>query len=46
MDYLGVTDSKNFRYKYLKPLLAANLIVMTIPDKPTSRYQKYVKVGE
>jgi predicted transcriptional regulator len=30
-----------FRDRVLKPLLAANLLAMTIPDKPTSRNQRY-----
>ncbi len=30
-----------FRDQVLKPLLAANLLAMTIPDKPTSRNQRY-----
>ncbi len=38
---LGVTDSKNFKKVYLKPALQENLIEMTIPDKPNSRFQKY-----
>ena len=45
LDYLGLTDSKNFRERYLVPLLNAGKIEMTIPDKPSSRRQKYKKVN-
>lgn len=38
---LGLKDRKSFRERYLKPALDANLIEMTIPDKPNSRLQKY-----
>lgn len=45
MAFLGLANSKNFRNLYLQPLLDAGLLAMTIPDKPTSRYQKYVRVA-
>lgn len=45
MDFLGLTDSKNFRKRYLVPLLNAGKIEMTIPDKSNSRKQKYKKVN-
>jgi cell filamentation protein, protein adenylyltransferase len=38
---LGLKDRKSFRESYLKPALDADLIKMTIPDKPNSRLQKY-----
>ena len=41
--YLGLTGRNNFNDKYLKPLLASGKLKMTIPDKPNSRLQKYVK---
>ena len=39
--YCGFKDVKNFREHYLTPLLGTR-IQMTIPDKPTSRFQKYI----
>jgi Fic family protein len=38
---LKLHDRKSFRERYLKPALTAQLIEMTIPDKPNSRLQKY-----
>ncbi len=38
---LGMKDRKHFRNEYLKPLLAAGLLEMTIPDKPRSSRQRY-----
>jgi Fic family protein len=38
---LGLSDRKSFRERYLAPALDAGLIEMTVPDKPTSRLQKY-----
>jgi hypothetical protein len=36
-------DSRAFK-RYITPLLDAGLIQMTIPDKPNSKNQKYIKV--
>ena len=41
--HLGLTGRNNFNDKYLKPLLVSGKLKMTIPDKPNSRLQKYVK---
>ena len=43
MDFLQLSDRKHFASHYLKSLLEAGKIAMTIPDKPRSRNQKYVK---
>lgn len=41
-EYCGFKGMKNFTRNYLKPLLEAGEITMTLPDKPNSRNQKYV----
>ena len=38
---LGLKDRAHFRLAYLNPALEASLIEMTIPEKPTSRMQRY-----
>ena len=40
-DLLGIGNRPHFVNAYLKPALKAGLIEMTLPDKPTSRYQRY-----
>ena len=40
---LGYRDKKTVR-KYLDPLVKQGRIAMTIPDKPTSRNQKYITI--
>ena len=43
MNMLGMKSRDSFRKNYLTPALDAGLIEMTIPDKPSSRNQRYVK---
>lgn len=38
---LGLKHRPTFKENYLKPALAERLIEMTVPDKPSSRLQKY-----
>lgn len=38
---LGLKDRKSFTERYLKPALKQHLIEMTLPNKPTSRLQRY-----
>ena len=42
MDHLGFSSRRQFNERYMKPLLEARKLVMTIPDKPSSKNQKYV----
>lgn len=44
MEKLGLKSKEGFRRNYLRPAADRNLIRMTIPDKPNSRNQRYVKV--
>lgn len=44
MEKLGLRSKEGFRRNYLRPAVDRNLICMTIPDKPNSRNQRYVKV--
>ena len=43
MQRLGLSHKPTFRKNYLRPALKCGLIEATLPDKPTSRYQKYRK---
>ena len=40
--YMGYADERGFVKRHLKPLVQAEKLFMTIPDKPNSKYQKYV----
>ena len=42
-EHLGIKDRKTIR-KHLSPLIEQGRIAMTIPDKPNSRFQKYVTI--
>ena len=41
--FIGITSRRYFRDKFLKPLINSGKIKMTIPEKPNSKNQKYVK---
>ena len=43
MDKLGLKSKEGFRRNYLRPAIDMNLIRMTIPDKPNSKNQRYVR---
>ncbi len=43
LNLLGLRSKENLRHNYLDPAIDAGLIEMTIPEKPTSRNQKYRK---
>ncbi len=40
-EHLGLKERRDFMRRYILPALAVDLIERTIPDKPTSRFQKY-----
>lgn len=42
--HYGISTREYFRKKILKPLLESKQLVMTVPEKPKSRNQKYVRV--
>ena len=46
MAHCGYTNKKNFSAKYLLPLVSMGRIKMTLPNEPTSRFQKYVTSRE
>ena len=41
MTILGLKDEKHFREHYMQTAINANVMKMTIPDKPRSKNQKY-----
>jgi ATP-dependent DNA helicase RecG len=41
-NHFGFADEQGFAKRHLRPLVASNIIIMTIPDKPKSKNQKYV----
>lgn len=45
MNHFGYTDIYKFIKNFITPLLGTRLR-MTVPDKPTSRFQKYVAITE
>ena len=44
MEKMGFKSKEGFRRNYLRPAIDLNLIRMTIPDKPNSRNQRYVRI--
>jgi len=43
MRKLELKSRENFRKLYLIPALERSLIIMSVPDKPTSRNQSYIR---
>lgn len=43
MEHLGLRSKETLRKNYLNPALELGLIRMTLPDKPNSKNQRYVK---
>lgn len=43
MEKLQLKSKETFRKNYMNPAIDMNLVAMTIPDKPQSRNQRYVR---
>ncbi|MDD5804616.1 Fic family protein [Blautia sp. HCP3S3_H10_1] len=43
MENLGIKSRETFRKNYMNPALKLGVVEMTIPEKPNSRNQRYVK---
>lgn len=43
MEMLGIKSRETFRKNYLDPALGLGIVVRTIPDKPNSKNQRYIK---
>ena len=44
MEKLGLRSKEGFRRNYLRPAIEKKLICMTIPEKPNSKNQRYIKL--
>lgn len=44
MAKLGLKSKETFRKNYMHPALEQGIVKMTIPDKPSSKNQRYIKV--
>lgn len=44
MEHLGLKHRYNVKHRYIDPLIEGGFFVMTIPEKPNSRSQKYKRV--
>ena len=42
MRHIGLSSKRQFNERYMKPLLKSGRLLMTLPDKPRSRNQKYI----
>ena len=45
-EYFGLSAKSNFIEKYIKPLLKVGKLNLTIPDKPSSKNQKYISKSD
>ena len=44
MEQLGLKSRDNLRKNYINPAIELGLVKMTIPDKPNSKNQRYIKI--
>ena len=43
MEFMGYKHRYNVKHRYIDPQIEGGFLVMTIPEKPNSRSQKYQK---
>lgn len=43
MEHIGFKHRYNVKHRYIDPLIDSGVLMMTIPDKPNSRNQKYIR---
>lgn len=43
MEQLGLKSKENLRKNYINPAIELGVIKMTLPDKPNSKNQRYIK---
>ena len=43
MEQLGLKLKENLRKNYINPAIELGVIKMTLPDKPNSKNQRYIK---
>lgn len=43
MEHIGLKHRYNVKHRYIDPLIDSGVLMMTIPDKPNSRNQKYIR---
>ena len=43
VNHIGLKHRNNAKHRYIDPLIEGGILEMTIPDKPNSRNQKYVR---
>ena len=45
LDLLGLKSKETLRKNYLNPAISYGFVTMTLPDKPNSRNQRYIKIN-
>ena len=45
MEHIGLKHRSNTKQRYINPLIEGGYLVMTIPDKPNSKQQKYQRIS-
>lgn len=44
MELLGLKSKETFRKNYINPAIESGLVTMTLPDRPNSRNQRYIRL--